>query len=109
MVRSQRLPVGSPTPGTIHGLVHLLVRVMAMMPRMRPHHPRLAAVPIAVALIAAPVGIARAVVLAIGVGIKLRAVAGILDCFLRGCRAHQRSSTNEGGADQSKFHERFLC
>jgi hypothetical protein len=62
------------------------VRVIAMM-RMRLHHSGIAAVPIAAILIAASIRIARAVVLAIRVGIELRTVAGIFDHFLRGYRA----------------------
>src|SRR5882724_677574 len=60
------------------------------------------------ALIVAGVGITRSLVLAIGVWIELRAIAGIVDHFLRQGRARHRCGENGGGAENRKFRHACL-
>src|SRR4051812_42051716 len=66
-----------------------------------------AVVPTPAAIAAAGVGIARSLVLAVGVRIELRAVAGVVDHFLRPGRACQRGGGKCGG-QTCKFHGALL-
>src|SRR4051794_33875886 len=74
----------SGAPGSIPAMMAMPVTPGAGTP------PGVAVVPAAVAIAAAGIGIARSLILAVGVRIELRAVAGIVDHFLRRRRACQR-------------------
>src|SRR5882724_1248443 len=55
------------------------------------------------ALIVAGVGISRSLVLAVGVRIELRAIAGIIDHLLRHCGRRQRRGEDRGGTQKHQF------
>jgi len=58
---------------------------------------------VGLALVAAGVGISRSLVLAIGIWIELRAIAGIGDHLLRHGRACERRGEDRGGAENFDF------
>jgi hypothetical protein len=58
-------------------------------------------IPIGLALVAAGIGASRSPVLAMGIWIELRAVAGIVDDFLRHRRAGERGRENRRGGENS--------
>src|SRR4051794_10220612 len=81
--------------------------VMAMPVPARPHR-GIAIVPAAAVIAAAGIGVARSLVLAIGVRIELRAVAGIVDHLLRRRRRRKGRSGGEDGCRDYVFHVALL-
>src|SRR5450631_3910194 len=90
------------------GCYALLSVVPAMLPVPNGIHGRVAVAPVA-AIVGVGVGIARSEVLAIGVRIKLRAIAGVRDDGLRQCRACESCRGKCGGANQGEFHSCLLA
>ena len=87
-------------------IVPAVVAVMPAAVRVRSRRPDLWM--IGLALVAAGVGISRSLVLAIGVWIELRAIAGIGDHLLRHGGACERRGEDRGGAEILIFVMRFL-
>ena len=73
--------------------------VVAVLPRAIP----IGLIPVDLTLIAAGIGISRSLVLAVGVWIKLRAIAGIVDDFLRHRGAGERGGEDRRGSEDSRF------
>jgi len=73
--------------------------VVTVLPRAIP----IGLIPVDLTLIAAGIGISRSLVLAVGVWIKLRAIAGIVDDFLRHRGAGERGGEDRRGGKDSGF------
>ena len=78
--------------------------VVAVLPAAIPIGPILIGlIPVDLTLIAAGIGISRSLVLAVGVWIELRAIAGIVDDFLRHRGAAERGGEDRRGGEDSEF------
>jgi hypothetical protein len=73
--------------------------VVAVLPAAIP----VGLIPVDLTLIAAGIGIPGSLVLAVGVWIKLRAVAGIVDDFLRHRGPGERGGEDRRGGEDSRF------
>jgi hypothetical protein len=86
--------------------VHATVMTHRVHP-MLPSHSRVTLFPVST-LVASGVGIARSVVLAVGIRVKLRAVARVRNYPLSRRRRSKRCDSYERGADRYKLHSGFL-